>query len=1293
MAAYAAPLLLEGCHLVDGIAALSNSMITAGLELQNSLNSWKKVSKVRNTARRPASKMLKLGQQPGNGSSPKRVEAPEVPEHAKPQKVVSRHRSSSSIEHVPIKKRRYILRSPSPPSISPSQPIESMELYDGLNDSDRQTSLDSLAERENVKFGTSIAEGAVDSGVDMKSSSGKHSHDEDFSAITMLADAACSNFLDNSAADVAGKSAGVEVLMKEQGESYSVADRSEPTGSLELTGSLLKAHDDSVVPVLGRSEAIESFATSDLFPTEDHKMNGSVASISNDSSEPNDSGKTAEETTRSSSGSQSRDERFHWDLNVPVDEWNDPEDNQTTLSGLNVVDSTSFSCLENQNSENVGCSDLRDRSLEMETSKESAVLPSLCEPTISEMPSIVSPTTAISNPVEHGSEISVSGMNFISCPARIQAPDISDIVDLKVPVQTDGMVSGISSTFHLHSDDLMAQVPATSQKQEACSEPPNEGSDSIMDIAETEKLSVEAVADPNFACKQGEPFSTLVEKCEIPIFHGSESLGASTEPIAALPTDNVDQERKSILNNSMSELGKVSYETADSFPTVGETTAHKTEPASPSVCKSEESSLRVVAAQSVAPAGDGEVKEIADSTPVVNMSNIPLLERHAADEAFPDGVGIRAMNELCTEDLLDGGFNSHISHDHTRAGNGNSIEGGYDSHLEDGELREPMGLLWEENEADEAERLDYDSDTRDGYETDAYTDPVLSLGRTSATVDDEQTRSLPKQCSMKDDQLAMDMSTSHNRCRSIGSLSVADTIESEQLKREVVESRLTAGRKTGVGSNGFTLGVIDASEKAENTSTEVVGATESKRELISYNEGPCSSDRKVVDSIRRSRSNTLTSKHDEDERMTGSDDTMSKGRSPVHLEGRDRLGIRSLNYGLKSTVANSTDADGNRIMRSPGDSALGVRRTTTISTSTGGYSRLVRNGLESGNEDDYGRGKVRLHGVSPDDGIRGRFDRYSGINSRRYREGYRRQGMYENSDSAGAMRNHFSRRERSFSPICNRVDHLPQGHRRSRSRSRSRSTDFRPEARPGRMRVPYPSNNHITVHVRDRRSPPARVFIQGQRFERASSPGRLRAENCVRPIMRPVRFSDASTARRYEYEGENEFYRKPHSSRSQKRSRSRSRTRSPEFRSEAMMGPVRVSYQSRTTNHTRDRRSPVRVFRPPQRYDTSASPGRMRGEDHVRPVMRPARFSDASHSGRVNEYEDDEFRRKPRKIFGRGDQIRNFEMDDEVRRFQYDAEDDNVQQNFHNTERRSGDMLRNNREERGSTRYNSDRMY
>ncbi|GAB4826323.1 hypothetical protein Ancab_009188 [Ancistrocladus abbreviatus] len=1281
-------------------------MSTVGVELSNFINpnlTWKTSRR----SRRLASN-LKMGQEQGNRSS-KRVEAPQVSDSEKPQAVVSHHRLSDNIEHIPIKKRRFLLRSPSPPPQSSYSLKDSEELHDSCCDVDRQISMYPAAEQGDVETSSNATEplNSVSDG-DVKNLKSRQVQgcNEDFSGIAILADAACSDSLKNTAGD-ARRSQARDVVEQEQNESASKMNHIEPI-FIELSDPSGKAHDN---------------------------VDASLNALSNDAHEVMDDAKRA-------SGASS-DDRFHWDLNVAMDEWERPLDETTVPSGLNLVEDTTLDTLHRQKCDDMEGCDAQKESGKIESGNELTFQCSVCKLNMGEMQS-VSTVFACGTPEFRTQETALEGSSVpersllnddfpsASCSHPMETSNL--VLDSEVNGQVDNRITTTNHTLCLQPDDMKTWLSTDNQKTDS-NKVVKEESASGVQVGEPVKSSMKMTALGEItseACeitsKHVEP-SLFVEKHESAFSHASGSGSATREANNAICNDKDHGERND-LNDSEEEVAKVSCQSSELHPLGGVAVVSESKEVatSHSLSKSEDTGASFVASGSEPVARTIEVTEILDKTCVVDasrcdhslVSGSEVLMQTGSEHHTADGVGDGQLHspsnqssKVSLRDGLEGGLYTHVSHDgRSHIGSSTELDGGYDSHLEDGELREPVEIFWEENEAEEAEHVDYDSDNRDGYEAPDAANDSLTLPRKVLVGVDGERRSQSDQCGYKDDRPSSEKSTGENSCRSCpGSLSTADT---ECLRRkssasstgligpfkemddnEGVGMCLKRGRKSSVGSDDLNKGENEASENLSKTqrATEVAGLTASRRELQSQIEGPSSSDRKDDESSWRSRSSNLDYMYDGDGRQTDADESLDKGRTSLHMDGRNRLHSHSWNFSLKSAVANSaTESDGERFFRASGDTSPRVRRPTIISTSKSGYPHLVRKGLLPERDDEYGMGKVKVREISPDNTIRSRFDRYPvGIN-RGYREGYRRPGVYETANTLGTMRNHFGKRERSFSPIINRMDHLPQGHRRSRSRSRSRSPDFRSEARTGRMRIPYQPAAHVADHVRERRSP-GRMFCQSQRFDTVGSPGRLRPDDCLRPMVRPVRFSDmAATGRNHEYVEGDDYKRRPHLPRSHRRSHSRSRSRSPEFRSEARMGTMRLPYHPRATNHIRDRRSPVRVFRPGQRFDTMDSQGRMRTDDYLRPVMRPIRFPDAAQSGRGNEYDGDDFRRKPRRIFERIHPIRHYDMDGE-RRFQYEAEDVDVAQGFRTADRRSGDVLRNTREERGSTRYNSDRIY
>ncbi|GMH18385.1 hypothetical protein Nepgr_020226 [Nepenthes gracilis] len=405
------------------------------------------------------------------------------------------------------------------------------------------------------------------------------------------------------------------------------------------------------------------------------------------------------------------------------------------------------------------------------------------------------------------------------------------------------------------------------------------------------------------------------------------------------------------------------------------------------------------------------------------------------------------------EDCLNGDLNSLVSReDYCQAEITTELQRGYDSHLEDGELRESDVLFLNEGG------------------TDGTKDFVLSMGKLSVGVDADQRSSLSHQFGYSNDhRLTSEKITGESSCRSCPeSLSTADAKQTEYLKRksrikglEEVAMNLkagthegindheevdVAGRKLDVGSDGSSNGENDASENDSNIPTRMSILRAPRRVLQSQIEGPVSSDRKDADFVRRGRSSNFHYMYGGKERRTGSDDSFFRGRSSLHLDSRNRLGNHPWNFDLNT--------DGERSFRASYDN--------------------MRKSL-SGERDDE-------HTFKAGDISQGRFERYPFGMSRDFREGYRRPGIHKNTCSPGIMPNHFGNRERDFVIFSNRFDHPNHSYRRSRLRPSSCSPDFRSRVGTRSVRRPYQPVNHEADHMRDGRSP-SRMFSQEQGFQ------------------------------------------------------------------------------------------------------------------------------------------------------------------------------------------------------------------
>lgn len=266
--------------------------------------------------------------------------------------------------------------------------------------------------------------------------------------------------------------------------------------------------------------------------------------------------------------------------------------------------------------------------------------------------------------------------------------------------------------------------------------------------------------------------------------------------------------------------------------------------------------------------------------------------------------------------------------------------------------------------------------------------------------------------------------------------------------------------------------------------------------------------------------------------------------------------------------------------------------------SRGMYRPFNRKQSPSGRHDSYDvhRGTLPMRGFSRDRS-RGR----AGFIPQGFRRGpqeeYHEHGPY-----------YVERKGQGFSPNFRRDAHISRPRRRSRSRSRSRTRS--PIAWNMRRERPVGTRRHSPDF-----RPEARV--QGERF----------------PVHKPNFSGD--------FEGG--FVSPPRGRR---------------------LSPHRISrcFDERKCmdGQYRDRRSsPVRMFRRNPRFDSGGYPGRLKSDDHFRPMTRPGRFSHIPGAGRGTPSYDDggDHRRKSEERYETMNRVRRYETGSDVRRFRYDAED------------------------------------
>ncbi|KVI07134.1 uncharacterized protein LOC112508747 [Cynara cardunculus var. scolymus] len=477
-------------------------------------------------------------------------------------------------------------------------------------------------------------------------------------------------------------------------------------------------------------------------------------------------------------------------------------------------------------------------------------------------------------------------------------------------------------------------------------------------------------------------------------------------------------------------------------------------------------------------------------------------------------------DKLISEDRLSDCCVSNVSQDERgHMAEGNTVEkvkAGYDSPVEDGELREPIRY---QNEVEERECVDYESDNiyEDNFETIESAKNKISIERHQIIEDGRF--AVPN----NDIEQGHKADASKRPNHLLGSKASGYQVH-EHSQCAIVE-----------GKDGSPEKFLSGRKKAHD---EFPGAS-----MLCIDRSTSFGMRQNGASIRRSRSDNIGDSFSRAERDFGPEKFM--GRGGVSYQGHAR-----------------NDASGQW-----GDSSVGG----WDSRNSHGYPRpknvIGGSAARSGDEHiNYNpRGVCRSFNArpSPSDrnesyGIRRGTPPARGINHDRCRggsgfhlQGLRRAPQEEYHDLEPS---YSERKVRCFSSNINRGAHISRSRRRSRSRSRSgspiawhfqkkrnvdskrQSPDYRPDVRiqgerlslrkisssseidaglfsPTRGRMSpqcisrsFDDRNSINGQFRDRRSSPVRTFHRNQKFEAGGYLGRLKSNDHFRPTPRPGRF-------------------------------------------------------------------------------------------------------------------------------------------------------------------------------------------
>ncbi|KAL5816625.1 hypothetical protein ACOSQ3_025003 [Xanthoceras sorbifolium] len=323
-----------GKLLSDGRGALPSSLLGAvSLELTGFICSdltWKGSKGSRSKTRRAKNSVSRILKAYGKLKS-ETLDMP-VSESEKLGVSVLGCRFSERVEHVPIKKRRFVYRSPSPPPRSPSPHSEENETKRFLNikrgESDCTASVDDTGQ-------------ILDKGCDVDDTNlvrvnRQEVENEDFSGISILAAAACSKGFGGEGGHAA-ESSGVEESFLHEGpfevstnnESYSLSrgvskdDLSSAEMSTEGTSCISAVPQEDIAACL-RTGDFSANNLSHRNKVEDNSVQDHTVAVSKDLL-------TNREEERKQEFS-SREVRLHWDLNTAMDSWKHPFDYETNAT-------------------------------------------------------------------------------------------------------------------------------------------------------------------------------------------------------------------------------------------------------------------------------------------------------------------------------------------------------------------------------------------------------------------------------------------------------------------------------------------------------------------------------------------------------------------------------------------------------------------------------------------------------------------------------------------------------------------------------------------------------------------------------------------------------------------------------------------------------------------------------------------------------------------------------------------------------------------------------------------------
>ncbi|KAK9143820.1 hypothetical protein Syun_013220 [Stephania yunnanensis] len=335
-----------GKPLVNESGSFPSRMVSqVGLELTSIINpdwTWKTVSKGNRSASRRARK-------PNSGNSEaavdwtsknlKKVEDMPVSESEKLGVTILGRRFSDKVEHVPIKKRKFCFRSPSPPWSIPTRQLEKREpaLTKGnaLNLGNKHVTTSENAVSDELD--SAVCTDLSSNGKEPVDGHGRVDLNEDFSGISILAAAACSSSIEGGAGYDEENSNAEDSFLKDRvapqnTESCTVAGES--CKELSQTHAEVSSSDGNLfLSPVNKQENVMSLEGTDILSRSLPQVARDISDVTevkdmtlphlDDMATVSQASNPDDGTTRRSKSS-CRDGRSHWDLNVSMDSWVSP---------------------------------------------------------------------------------------------------------------------------------------------------------------------------------------------------------------------------------------------------------------------------------------------------------------------------------------------------------------------------------------------------------------------------------------------------------------------------------------------------------------------------------------------------------------------------------------------------------------------------------------------------------------------------------------------------------------------------------------------------------------------------------------------------------------------------------------------------------------------------------------------------------------------------------------------------------------------------------------------------------